>query len=353
MGDERVYYPGLDFLKFASAIVILLEHYYGNTGLPQLSVIRNGGIAVDLFFMISGFLCVGGGKNRIVKTSYSEYIFRIAGRFVPMVSITVTLYAVFGTLYYMCFGEWYRSVIIDFWNILTSYLLIFKGGAVGNLALGVNNPIWFLCVLLICYSLFYMIMRMTNKYKWPVIYGFLCMIFIGLAASTYALELPFLNGAVGRGYYSFFMGCIIAILMEKSKDKRKLYFLAFVQICVYILPLLSGLDFLYNNWTLSIVFILFTAMVVIGTYPLPAWLNGISRFLAGISFEIYIWQGIFFIIQGMLYHRGIIEYTRKTFFAFFLIVILFSAGVYVFAERKLNLAFANKIDKFLMNNKEN
>lgn len=61
MGDERVYYPGLDFLKFASAIVILLEHYYGNTGLPQLSVIRNGGIAVDLFFMISGFLCVGGG----------------------------------------------------------------------------------------------------------------------------------------------------------------------------------------------------------------------------------------------------------------------------------------------------
>lgn len=34
MGDKRVYYPGLDFLKFVSAIVILLEHYYGNTGLP-------------------------------------------------------------------------------------------------------------------------------------------------------------------------------------------------------------------------------------------------------------------------------------------------------------------------------
>ena len=32
---------------------------------------------------------------------------------------------------------------------------------------------------------------------------------------------------------------------------------------------------------------------------------------------------------------------------------LFDNGVYVFAERKLNLAFANKIDKFLMNNKEN
>lgn len=121
--------------------------------------------------------------------------------------------------------------------------MVFKGGAVGNLALGVNNPIWFLCVLLICYSLFYMIMRMTNKYKWPVSYGFLCMIFIGLAASTYALELPFLNGAVGRGYYSFFMGCIIAILIERSKDKRKLYFPAFVQICVYILPLFFGLDF--------------------------------------------------------------------------------------------------------------
>lgn len=106
--------------------------------------------------------------------------------------VTVFVYTITGILYYFTFGEWYRQVSIDIWVFLTSLFLIFAGGAVGNVMLGVNNPIWYLCVLLICHSLFYVIVQTFDKKKIPICYGYLGMVLIGLAATTYGFSLPFL-----------------------------------------------------------------------------------------------------------------------------------------------------------------
>ena len=59
MNETNQYYPGLDLLKYFAAIIILLHHYYLNTKLAGLQIFVHGGIFVELFFMISGFL--GGG----------------------------------------------------------------------------------------------------------------------------------------------------------------------------------------------------------------------------------------------------------------------------------------------------
>lgn len=61
--ESKSYYPGLDIIKFIAAIIILLHHYYLNTQLEQLSFTKYGSIAVELFFMISGFLWGGAEKE--------------------------------------------------------------------------------------------------------------------------------------------------------------------------------------------------------------------------------------------------------------------------------------------------
>lgn len=65
MNENKSYYPGLDIIKFIAAIIILLHHYYLNTQLEQLSFTKDGSIAVELFFMISGFLHGGGAEKEI------------------------------------------------------------------------------------------------------------------------------------------------------------------------------------------------------------------------------------------------------------------------------------------------
>lgn len=118
--------------------------------------------------------------------------------------------------------------------------------------------------------------------------------------------------------------------MERINKKQSLYCMSVAVVLLYILPKLLGVNFLYNNWRLSIVFTLFPALMIIGSCPLPKWVELFSRFLAGIGFEVYMWQGVFFIFQGWLYNKGIIKYNFETFVIFVISIIGFSVVFYLF-----------------------
>ena len=113
-----------------------------------------------------------------------------------MVLLSILIYAVFGIWYYLKYDSWYRAIAIDFWVVITSLTLQFAGGAVGNVSLGINNPIWFICVLLICHTFLYVIQKLSTKYQFYPVYGFICMIFLGISAVTYKINLPFWNASV-------------------------------------------------------------------------------------------------------------------------------------------------------------
>ena len=346
--DERVqYYPGLDIIKFLASIIILLHHYYLNTNLPELRFFARGGIFVELFFMISGFLGGGVKLNRVNQIPYWKYIVCIIKRILPMVLLSILIYAILGIQYYLQFGSWYRAIAIDFWVVITSLTLSFSGGAVGNVSLGINNPIWFICVLLICHTFLYVIQKLSTKYQFYPVYGFICMIFLGISAVTYKINLPFLNASVARGYYSFFLGSIIAILLDKTKNRRGIYVFALVTILIYVLPKLLGWSFMYNNWRLSIPLVFFPAILTLGTYPLQnIMIEKISRFIGGWSFEIYIWHGVILLVQGFLYKGGLIQYNFTILVNFFIIVIIFSLLMYSL-EKRLNSFFWKKVNSFI------
>ncbi len=342
---ERQYYPGISLLKFTASIIIVLHHYYLNTNLEFLQIFRHGWIFVELFFMISGFLAFRGGA--ISHMPYYKYIAHVIRKFFPMILFSIFIYTMLGIFYYLKIGNWYRNVSIDFWVIITSLLLQFAGGSVGNVSLGINNPIWFVCVLLICHSFLYIIQQISEKYKFPFAYSFIIMVFLGVSAMTYRINLPFFNVVVARGYYSFFTGCIISLLLEKRKNCFEIYKFAAVVCFLYVLPKLLGFSFMYNNWNLSATFILFPAIVIICALPLNSEkLNKISAFFAGLSFEIYIWHGVLLLIQGLLYECKTIKYDIYVFAGFLTITIITTLFIYIVIEKKLNSFFWAKTKLF-------
>lgn len=149
-----------------------------NTGINELLIFAHGGIFVELFFMISGFFG-GVKKEKALHYTYIEYLLNVYRRFMPMAMLSVSIYAIFGVTYYILLGEWYRDVAINFWSLYNSLFLLFAGGAVGNISRGINNPIWYLCVLIICHTILYLIHRLSNRYNISRVYRYILIVMVG------------------------------------------------------------------------------------------------------------------------------------------------------------------------------
>lgn len=85
----------------------------------------------------------------------------------------------------------------------------------------VNNPTWYISVLLLCYIVFYLLTYLGKRWQIPHTYLFVFMVLLGCGAQTYGLNLPFLNGSSCRGYYAFFFGVLPAEWLEKLNAAKK------------------------------------------------------------------------------------------------------------------------------------
>ena len=90
----------------------------------------------------------------------------------------------------------------------------------------VNNPTWYISVLMLCYVVFYIIVYIANRIKIHPQYLFVVMIFLGMGINTYGINLPFLNGSSSRGYYAFFFGILLAGILKKNKIGKKELFVS-------------------------------------------------------------------------------------------------------------------------------
>ncbi len=333
-------YLGLDLIKFASAILILLHHYYLNTENPTVYRFAGGWIVVELFFMISGYVSVGGADN----LGYSQYIGRNISRLLPMVWAAGLVYVFLGSIYFHSFAEWYRDCNINYWSIIASLSLLFAGGSIDNIR-GINNPTWYLCVLLICFSVYWCIEKLHRTKNISTCYGFVIMIFLGVAIRSFAIHLPFLNGISARGYIAFFMGCLLRRVRELL-DKRVIIIYSCLAIGLWWIPPKLGMGYLYDYSDYSICFILYPALILLGSLsktgvdirfkPLFRW-----------SYYIYMWQGCFLIIQGFLYKRGTIQYNNFTMYIFVVFTVILS-GILGLSVDFMGRKISPRIEQFII-----
>lgn len=249
----------IDFLKGLSALIIMIYHYRHivvYSGLPNASmslplenifnlIYRYGYLCVELFFFLSGFgMAINYLDCRLSPLTFKDFI-------VPKIK----------KLYPAYFITTFIVVIIQYFSLMTqgSMLLGLKNYTFVDVVLNVfmvgtgifatrvpfNVPAWFLTPLIVCYCLFYFIIR---QHKEERIYGCIILMLIGAVCLYNKWMEPIFNERMARGIFSFFLGSCIYFFVYKNKeyfDRRDKCFLLIITFFSCFLLKIAGSGVIY------------------------------------------------------------------------------------------------------------
>lgn len=222
--SERKY--SLDVLRIAATILIVFHHYQQITGAYFEGRINfwNGrfyfGYVVEFFFLLSGLFMYRYMEKIDGGLGFKDFYLPRAVRLLPLVFISGITYEVFLAIYKsVCSGDWF-GVSVTFWGVIINALGIQDGWVFPNPM--VNNPTWYISVLLLCYLVFFMVTYWAKRWNVPRVYFYVFLILLGCGAQTYSINIPFLNASSSRGYYAFFFGLLFAGAMNKLERQNSL-----------------------------------------------------------------------------------------------------------------------------------
>lgn len=228
---KRIY--SLDALKCLATTLIVFHHYQQTFhDIPGRRIAFYGGsfffgYLVELFFLISGFLIFKYEKRIQEGLSFRRFFFRRYLRLLPLMVLSTTFYMLLTCGFFFdtfrLTGE-VRGLMItekpSVWGWLITCLGLQAGWGLENPCL--NNPLWYISVLLACYLFFFLFVRLAARLRVSPRFFYAGMLLLGLSLSRHAYgNLPFLTGEMGRGYCSFFPGLLLAAFWENRQIDRR------------------------------------------------------------------------------------------------------------------------------------
>ncbi len=324
----------IDIIKFFLSIVIVLHHYQQVMGIRFDKWNFYGGAvyfgyAVEFFFLISGFLSAYCLKDGEVP-DFKPYILKKAARIYPMTIISVLFTAGLMFIYKIYNGSWFLETKPGLWKLFNSMLLTHTGGVLPDLGLAVNNPTWYLCILMMCYVLFWQIMWLCSRLKVKPHCWFAAVCMIGIGIIKYEIDLPCLNIYSGRGYAAFFFGIVIWHA-HQNIEPLKLSAASAAVLVISGIILVAGATELFDDQWAVLTFLIFPSILLSALYLDSFFRNSIWRILGGISFEMYLWHFPLLIIWSFIPDYSL--YNQKIMmFVFTMITILTGAFLYFFIE---------------------
>ena len=263
-----------------------------NTGINFYGGGIQFGYIVEIFFMISGFLTIRSFKDRNFLSFYIKKWVRIF----PYAFIATLFAAIIFLLYRAIFNVDLFGKSFSPGCYITSLLCMHQGW-VYEYSLGVNNPTWYLCVLLWIYILFYALESINRWAQEKYIFSFriiycLFLIILGALGWRFNFSFPFLYKTDCRGYAAFFLGVLLYELTKKARKIR-------LFLCGLILFIVGAMLILIMHrlsWAVC-VFLIFpgTLLMTINSKQFP---NIIVEKIGDCTFEIYLWHiPIFLLIE--------------------------------------------------------
>ena len=276
----RERYYSLDLIKIVMTICIIFHHYQQVSGVMFSGFNFYGGgfvfgYLVEFFFMISGFLTIYSTDVHQKRGKFLSFIKKCSRLYVCS-SVACMALLVINGLYIYCYGQGVFGKKYYVQNILTSLLLVHQGWVIDVLP-AVNNPTWYLCVLILCYILYYGIKYFTDKYFLiSESYIYLMIIIISVIGKKIEITLPFFRASNQRGYTAFFVGVLLYKIIKIFKKKELQILKLFLFLMALILIFLKG----YSNWyVLTLLAWPFVFLIVLDTKQIQ---NKIFSYWGGI-----------------------------------------------------------------------
>ena len=299
---ERERDGGLDLLKTAATVLIVLHHYQQvfwvrfDRGINFYGGTFYFGYLVELFFVISGFVMYDYIARIREGLRFRPFISRRYSRLFPMMLVTAAAFALIAAAYEAKLHFPWPGVQLDLWGIIVASLGIQGGWGLPNP--GINNPTWYLSVLLLCYVLFYACVRLAKRKDLPLTAVFLFLIFLGIGIMNYDIDLPFLNAMTARGYCAFFWGLILAGLLRRREPGRPLRLLSLAVVLGFPFAVAYANGFVSSGISFLLTFVYYPAWIVVLRAPAAKKLlrAGFWKTLGSISFNVYMWHSFLFIV---------------------------------------------------------
>lgn len=199
--DQRLRRNNFDLLRFAFAFVVLLVHAQVLSGSPSLeaySHLLSSQIAVQSFFVVSGFLIFMSYEN---SRGIRNYIGKRIRRIYPAYVFVVIVFALAGFIFSSASWHAYFSLPLLKYLIANLAFLNFvhpdlPGLFQNNLLHAVNGALWTLKIEVMFYvAVPIVVMAFARFGKFPV------FVFLYVASITYSLIMAMMAERTGLGFY--------------------------------------------------------------------------------------------------------------------------------------------------------
>lgn len=208
-------FAALDGLRaiFGMGIVIYHINTWFGSPLPYLlyPVYRYGGYFGNyMFFIISGLLISLRYKERLLngECSLRQFISKRLRRLYPVYFLSNLAMILWG------------NVKLSLSKTCATFLMIATGWFYGG-DTPYNSPAWFICVLMICYIIYFAVCKISSRF--PAAYLFFCcsLVICGAVLEVLDRNIPFLYRVCGEGYMNFFLGALLGDIYTAANAYRQ------------------------------------------------------------------------------------------------------------------------------------
>ncbi len=335
-----------DLMKFFFILGIILFHVHPSFGDPYKDVLariyKEGGSLGNVFFAtVSGFFMSKNYYDRIRGKngmSFRDYVCKRMASIYPIFFISNVIQLALSLILK-------KIQVFDVAQFFLS--LVFVTG-MGGRATPPNYPTWFISDLLICYLLYFLIVKISKTrtgYRTSVIVMILIAYFCKMGVIT---VIPLIGGFT----MAFFLGCIMSEVTESSsKLKWMIYMinLSFALIGV-LLSIKWGVGVIASDRGAFYAFIIMAPLVLIADISLVKKLfdNRVIGHIGKLSMPMFFWHAPVHTLFIGLYIRLTGEMNGKLALPIYLVILLIVSEISNLIFPRVNSWFL----KVLRNEKE-
>ncbi len=342
-------YGSLDFLKILATVSLIFHHYQQTFGVKFDNFINfcDGalylGVLVELFFILSGFFMLPWVK-RIFDgepgSDFGSFASRRYRRILPMTALSVIVYELICYIAWRFFPEAKSGLaVIDLWGAVTSIFCAQSGWCFPNPR--INNPIWYISALCLCYIIFYFTTWLAKKLKTNPVYGYIAVMLIGFAIKMANIAVPFADQWNCRGYISFFEGVLLAKLIEERDTDKTRY--TVMSVGILAVTVYAFRNHFIGDYYAVTGFLVYPPIIFLMLRKPVARLfsSKIWSTLGNIQFHAYLWHVPILLVLDLLRSAGVNIKTGAVgeMFLFAAIVEAFAAFSYFALEKNMDRVY--------------
>ena len=320
---SKPHYPILDALRGVAAIMVVSFHLFEAHATSRFNqIINHGYLAVDFFFLLSGFVVSYAYDDRWNSMSIGSFFKRRLVRLQPMVIMGSIIGAI--CFYFQTSGLWPMIHTVPIGKMLIIMLIGFTLIPIPismdirgwNEMHPLNGPGWSLFFEYIANIFYALFIRNFSKKALSVLVILSGVALIHLAVTQgdviggWSLDATQLHIGFARMMYPFFAGLLLNRIGKLVKMKSAFLWCSLLIFIVLALPRFGSKDQLWMNGlyeSISIIFI-FPLIVFLGASGevIGKYANRICKFLGDISYPIYITHyPLIYIYTAWVYNKKV------------------------------------------------